>query len=807
MKKFFSICLLLFCGVFDNSEVFGEQEEVSVESLPSIKENQEGNIKQITKKIIGRGNAEKERVRQRRAMRYSSLEPVGLYAEQGNILTIDINGQDSLELVVGSPERNIQKKYPLKQGQNVVNVENEGAIYIVNPNEGGSSKVSISGATGNMPYFDLNTTSVEDFQKQMTIEKNVRDVQLVSNKAIITVSYEKAKRYIEDPKELMEYYDKFLVAQDRVSGINNGKIENLVDQHFQHFIEVSRKYMFATQEYMGFNGDGALSRLLKTNNGWGIWHESGHQRQQAPWKWSSVVESTVNIYSMAAQKEITGSINAMDKYYSQMHAYLKSENKNFEKQNNDLKMVMFGQLANTFGENFYPILHQYYRENRLDYKNDVERIQNFMINVSNITGYNMIPYFEQWGFETISSTKEQTNQLLALPKQIWLNDKQVTEKLPMKLIDSVSLSERGVKVDLTKFENDIFQGQKIILLKNNHYLSELTNKIPYNSSLNENVWETYIELAPTDRIQIKVVNYDGSFQLYDSSIFVEQVKSKILDYLNSETSLDELLTQAILDDIRKDIDKITDEKNKTLISTLFEQLEEKYLESLIKSITLDEKGNLFIEFTSAKFKEYSKIVVLGTNKYIAEVANGKAYYSSLSNNILKVSKQENQSNFSIQFRLSHKTYTVSEVNKEELILKNDIENLFTSNNELKKDVTQEKIDNLRTRISLLSGSLKEIFTTRVNSAQQLFFELMISDLEFINNKVSVSFLDEQYKNYKIVVLEDKKYMAEVNNGNPYYGQLNQGLFTTSGKAKSGSVYTVEVRHNSGTYTIKERSFD
>lgn len=35
---------------------------------------------------------------------------------------------------------------------------------------------------------------------------------------------------------------------------------------------------------MGFHNDRALQRLLKTNEGWGIWHESGHQRQQTPWK-------------------------------------------------------------------------------------------------------------------------------------------------------------------------------------------------------------------------------------------------------------------------------------------------------------------------------------------------------------------------------------------------------------------------------------------------------------------------------------------------------------------------------------------
>ncbi|WP_207695924.1 hypothetical protein DOK67_0001075 [Enterococcus sp. DIV0212c] len=806
MKKCVWVSVLLLCSLSGNTQVYGETEVSPVNNDENVEEKQQENQKKVTKEFMGRGNVESERNRQRRSLRYSSLEPIGLYAEKGNILTIDVSKQDSLELVVGTPERNEQRKYSLKQGTNVVTVENEGAIYITNPNDSDSDSatVTVNGATGQMPYFDLNITSIEDFQNQMSTEISAKDVQLVSNKAIITVSYDQAKKNIKNPKELMSYYDKFLTAQDRISGINDkGRTENLVDRHFQHFIEVSRMYMFATQEYMGFNGDAALSRLLNTDNGWGIWHESGHQRQQSPWKWGSVTESTVNIYSMAAQKEITGQVIAMDQYYPQMYAYLESENKDFEKQNNDLKMVMFGQLSNTFGENFYPILHQYYRENEFSYRTDDERIQNFVINVSNITGYNMVPYFEQWGFNITYLTREQTNQLLNLPDQVWLNDNKTTKKLPMRLINNVSLSEEGIDVDLTTFDQDIFQGQKVVLIKNGKYVSELTNKNPYYSSLNGDKWKTSTAVAPTDNVQIEVRNSDGTFQLYNSSILADQLQKKILEYLNSGKPLSENLTQSILDEMRSDIDKITDSSHQKIILELLEKLERRYLTSLVKDITLDEEGNLFVEFTNAKFKEYNKIVILGTEKYIAEIANGKPYYSSLSDNVLKVSKQKNQENFSIQFRLPHKTYTVFGISTEELQLKKEIQNLILTNGQLKDDVTQEKLDTLRTRVSAVSEDLKEQLRTKINDAQQLFFEEMISGLDFKDSKVVVSFSNDLYKNYKVVLLENKEYMAEVTNGKPYYGQINGLLFTSSKNAINGSLYEIEIRHSSGNYKVKE----
>lgn len=806
MKKSVWASILLFCCFSGNTQVYGETQLPSLEKDEKVLGEQQEKQQEVTKEFMGRGNVESERNRQRRSLRYSSLEPIGLYAENGNVLTIDVSKQDSLELVIGTPERNEQKKYPLKQGTNVVTVENEGAIYITNPNDSESATVTVKGATGKMPYFDLNITSIEDFEKQMATDVSAKDVQLVSNKAIITVSYNQAKKNIKNPKELMEYYDTFLIAQDRVSGIkDNGRQEHLVDRHFQHFIEVSRLYMFATQEYMGFNGDGALSRLLNMDNGWGIWHESGHQRQQSPWKWGSVTESTVNIYSMAAQKEITGQVTAMDKYYPQMYTYLKSENKDFEKQNNDLKMVMFGQLSNTFGENFYPILHQYYRENEFTYRTDNERIQNFIINVSNITGYNMVPYFEQWGFNIAYHTLDQTHHLLNLPDQIWLNDNKTTKKLPMRLINTVFLSEKGVDVDLTTFDNDIFQGQKIVLTKNGKYVSELTNKRPYYSSLSGNEWKTSMAVAQTDTIQIEVRNSDGTFQLYNSSIFADQLQKKILEYLNSDDPLSEILTQSILDDMRSDIDKITDSSHKKIILELLEKLEKRYLTSLVKDIRLDEEDNLFVEFTNTKFKEYNKIVILGTEKYIAEIANGKPYYSSLLDNVLKVSKQKNQENFSIQFRLPHKTHTVFGISKEELLLKREIQNLFLANGQLKDDVTQEKLDSLRTKISAVSEDLKEQLRSRINDAQQLFFEGMISGLDFRDSKVVVSFSNDLYKNYKVVLLENKKYMAEVTNGKPYYGQIYGLSFTASKKAANGSLYEIEIRHSSGNYKVKENT--
>ncbi|MCA5011736.1 MULTISPECIES: M60 family metallopeptidase [unclassified Enterococcus] len=806
MKKWLPVCLLFSLAILGHSETYAEESNETKEATAETQSEtlQTSERKEIRKVFLGRGNAANEQKRQLRTLRYSSLEASGLYGKKGDMLHVNVSDQDSLELVLGTPERNTQKRVRLNRGENVIAVENDGAIYITNPNDSGSALVTISGATGSMPYFDLNATNVSDFQKQMEEQTDAADVQLVSNKAMITVSYARAKKYLEDPKQLMEYYDKFLLAQDRVSGISDtGNPANYTDRHFQHFIEVGKMYMYATNEYLGFNGDAAVSRLLQTNNGWGIWHESGHQRQQSPWKWGSVTESTVNIYSMAAEKEVTGKIGALDKHYPKMHSYLNSKDKDFEKQSNELKMVFFGQLSNTFGDQFYPTLHQYYRENQLSYSTDAERIQNFMTNVSTITGYDMTPYFEQWGFNIDDATREKNEQLNKLPEQIWLNDNKTTKKLPMRLFNTISLSESNVNVALTTYQNNIFEGQKIVLIKNDQYIAELTNKKPAYSYLKQNSWIRNIQLEATDVIRIETRNADGTFQLYRGSIITDQLKKQLTEYLHLGDEIVMTIDQAKLDDLRGKINNVTDTIIKEKLLYLLETLEERYLGYLIDDISLNEQGVLQVDFFDNRFKAYNKIVILGNNKYIAEVAKGKPYYSNLSKNSLRMSNKMDQDSFAVQFRLPHKTYTVAEIKKSELLLKNEINALVTADRQLDPSVTQEKLDSLRAQVGQMTGSVKETLTQKINAAQQLFFESMITEINLNNNKVTVTFANDLFKNYKIVIIENSKYLAEVTNGKPYYGQLNNNVFVTSKTSTAENSYELEIRHSSGNYRIKK----
>jgi|GEM_PF-4528857 len=85
---------------------------------------------------------------------------------------------------------------------------------------------------------------------------------------------------------------------------------------------------------------------------------------------------------------------------------------------------MFWQLHLTFGEDFYPLLHSRYREmDNSDLPiNDEQRQQSFILESSRVSGINLIPFFEMWGFPIGQSTRAHLNHFPLLNHPIWENE-------------------------------------------------------------------------------------------------------------------------------------------------------------------------------------------------------------------------------------------------------------------------------------------------------------------------------------------------------------------------------------------------
>jgi hypothetical protein len=796
---FFS--LIFVGGISVKADVLETQETSNQETIDETEQ------KGITKVYAGRGGAENNRISQLRDYRYSYLDPVGVYAQVGDVLTVNVQEKEGMKLAIGSPKRNTEKTFVLKQGENTIQVENEGPVYVINTTDEDVT-ISVNGASGQMPFFTLGETTVEEFKAQMTQFTNAKDVQLVSQKAMVTVSYAMAKKYLGNPEELMKYYDRFLLAQDKVSGITDeGKPVNHTDRHLQHFVEVPFQYMYTDQEYMGFHGDLAMERLLKTNNGWGVWHESGHQRQQTPWKWSGVKESTVNIYSMAAQKELYGKITALDQYYPQMYQYLAKDNseKVFNDLSNDVKMVMFGQLEMIFGEKFYPRLHQYYRENRINISSDAEKIQQFILNVSKITGYNMADYFEKWGFTINENIKVEMSNYLPLTSEIWQTGSKTIKELPMQIISNVQLSAQSVEVVFLESDTNLLANEKIVLLKNGEVIAEMDDGQPSASSINGNSWQIETTVAEEDTIQIAVQKEDGLHPLYESSIYIQTLAERITN-LMADNSLATATNQEELDHFREVINSKADQKDQRELLNQLEKLQQAYLNTLFDQMELSENNELTIHFSDERFQSYEHIVVKGDGQVLAEINNGTATNGTLNGNILQLNTQGVASNFSIEVEYANQSYEIALVKKPLLEIMYQLNSY--QNHTAVDAVTQEKINQLKSSIEQLAepNDVKNKLSQQLQKIQQNYLEELIEGISAKGNKLAVTFVDERYKNYKIVILKDGSYMAEVTNGKVYYGNLANHVFLSTSNLTPGSEYRVEVRLTDKTYTIARQTF-
>ncbi|HDR7762123.1 TPA: S-layer protein, partial [Bacillus cereus] len=160
-------------------------------------------------------------------------------------------------------------------------------------------------------------------------------------------------------------------------------------------------------------------------DGWGPWHEAGHLRQQSPWKFYNMTEVQNNIYSLSVEKAFNQPSNLEKSgIYPKAFQYLEQGNKNYDEISDVfVKLVMLWQLQLAYGEDFYPKLHQLYRDmpsSELP-QTDENKKQLFMISASKVAKQNLIPFFEKWGLRPNNDTIQKVAALgyPILTAEIW----------------------------------------------------------------------------------------------------------------------------------------------------------------------------------------------------------------------------------------------------------------------------------------------------------------------------------------------------------------------------------------------------
>ncbi|MDR4924486.1 M60 family metallopeptidase [Bacillus thuringiensis] len=433
-------------GITPSLEVFAE-EQAKQQKLSALKNEGSVKVENRVFTVQGKGDVKALSQQDRRAASFSPFEPTGLYAKPNEEITIDVEGNNEITAYIGafSYNRNSQgeelvKSFTLKPGTNTIRYEGGGMIYFYNKQENGTIRTTIQKGGTPVPYFELGKHTKQDLIDMLNQNPNSFAVELKGERVLITATPERVKKYLlgsnTDPAQLLKKMDEATRIQDRMSGLT----EEQVDKHYIHYVEDKDNksgFMYATEYRTAYVGD-AIQYVLDINkftkDGWGPWHEAGHLRQQVPWRFYNMGEVQNNIYSLAVEKAF-GQPSRLEEegVYPKVSKYLAQENKNYDEINDVfVKLAMLWQLHLAYGGDFYPKLHQLYRDmpsNEIPQTDETKK-QLFMISASKAAKQNLIPFFEKWGLRPNNDTIQKIASLgyPNLTAEIW----ESTDSNPIK---------------------------------------------------------------------------------------------------------------------------------------------------------------------------------------------------------------------------------------------------------------------------------------------------------------------------------------------------------------------------------------
>ena len=379
-------------------------------------------------------------------------QPSGLYIDKGDAITIEADGVTvdgaSFYAAVGPMNaffsydaKNDPYLVPLHQGKNQFSSQRSGLLYFHYLKTGFEHadlppiEVKVKGGSP-IPFYVDGKTSLAEWKRQLESYKNAPFVEMVDARAIITVSRPTFNSLSSvDPDETFRVLDKILTWDDSLSGFDSSSALHIPTPLRLHYVEdnltskkdIANVYMYASDYFIGMT-PGSVIDLVRPDylkKQWAIWHETGHTYQQHDWLWSTIVESTVNIYSLYVQEQF-GLPSRLDEKQGRQTTrenardYIGKPGRKFEvdSQFTDddrpwVRLVPFEQLRKGLGDDFYRKLHKYYREHPLAYgeDSDTNKIQIFVYRSSLVARKDLTDFFAAWGFDISDKTRSDIRAL------------------------------------------------------------------------------------------------------------------------------------------------------------------------------------------------------------------------------------------------------------------------------------------------------------------------------------------------------------------------------------------------------------
>ncbi|MBI5864787.1 MAG: hypothetical protein HZB38_09810 [Planctomycetes bacterium] len=370
-----------------------------------------------------------ERIKRTLALRpdVPGWHSTGLYAAPGEVVSVEIPPaaeRGKLEIRIGAhrdelwhhdkwkrvPEITLER--PLTAATTHVASAFGGPIYLVVPNDCKLAEcdVTISHAIA-MPHYVDGKTDLAEWRERIR-SAPAPWAELESDKIILTIP-SRVVRDLENPDEVMKFWNDLSDAHATLAGI---PLRRPRPERFVADVQISAGYMHSgcpIMTHLDVAEHFVDAKKLRGGDGWGFFHELGHNHQSGDWTFDGTGEVTCNLFALHAIDTIcqpkpgTRGHGAVDKPPDVAKYIADGADFAIWKRDPFLALQMYVQLQKEFGwEPFKKVFAEYRDLPKQDRpKSDAEKRDQWMVRFSRTVGRNLGPFFERWGVPTSAEAR------------------------------------------------------------------------------------------------------------------------------------------------------------------------------------------------------------------------------------------------------------------------------------------------------------------------------------------------------------------------------------------------------------------
>lgn len=325
-------------------------------------------------------------------------------------------------------------KVKLTPGENLVRSPYGGPVILVSDASVNKTiTVEVANAV-QAPYFKSGVTTEAEWLARRTIGAPYAEIEgdlaiiHVPTSEISTVSY-------ADIQNVAAYYTQMVRYHNALSGLRDdaalphqspqGKHRHVED------IQITAGWGHSGFPAMYYNAwqIGVPEVSVYRSDGWGVYHELGHNYQMGAWSGVYGGETTVNLWSLYAQEAFFGNSRIVDENsYAKAIAILNDNTKpnKWASAGPFEQLVFLDQIRLAFPQQNWELWAQLMRRYREmsntehDALNtDQKRRDKFLTILCDLTNSNLTPHFDQWTIAISASAKTYCAAKPALTQQPW----------------------------------------------------------------------------------------------------------------------------------------------------------------------------------------------------------------------------------------------------------------------------------------------------------------------------------------------------------------------------------------------------